>query len=158
MEHATPFDRFLKTPELAMLEAALPYVSDSMRKPLAVYMKSAEIRRILSHFDQEDLLSACGFEQNSPDPEAMLNAMKMAGGKNAAPQIDQALQMINMLKTYRKLNDLMENNPEMMSFLTRILNQSGAGERSFETPVPPASGTESSDMMKLLTQMLKNSR
>lgn len=153
-----PFDQVLKTPEIEMLNAALPYVSNQMRKPLAIYIKSTEMRHILSDLDNEETLSACGFTQDSPDPEAMLKAMKLAGGKNASPQIDQMLQMINLLKTYQKINEMVQNNPEMMSFLNNMLNQAQTpvSNQSDKTNYP---GTmDSADMMTLLSQMLKNSR
>ena len=69
------FDHFFKTPEINMLNAALPYVSDHMGKSLALYIKSTEMQRILSDFDKEELLSSCGYESGTPDPEAMLKAM-----------------------------------------------------------------------------------
>lgn len=174
------FERFLKTPQIDMLSAALPYVSDRMRKPLAVYIKSAEIQRILTDFDSEEILSACGFEPSAPDPEAMLKAMKLAGGPGANPQIDQILQMMNVIKTYQKLNEMMQNNPELMSLLTNMMNQtqnSGgsqsdnsnraeqnnhagfSSQNSFSSPadlLKQLGNTNSSDMMSLLTQMLKN--
>ena len=165
-----PFDQVLKTPEIEMLNAALPYVSNQMRKPLAIYIKSSEISRIFSDFDREDILSACGFESNTPDPEAMLKAMKIAGGKNAGPQIDQMLQMMNMVKTYQRINEMMQSNPEMMSFLNSMMNQtqtsgSSRPDKSISPDRPnlseksnPAGSMDSSDMMTLLSQMLKNSR
>jgi len=140
-----PFDQFLKNPELDMLNAALPYVSSQMRTPLALYIKSAEMRRILSDFDSEEILSACGFNHSSNDPEAMLKAMKMAGGKNANYQIDQLLNMMNFLKAYQSLNEIIQNNPEMISFLTNMLKQ------------PQTSSNETTDMMAILSQMMKKS-
>lgn len=144
------FDRLRNSPHIDMLYAALPYVSDGMRKPLAVYIKSTEMQRILSDPDSGEILSACGFEPSAPDPEAMLKAMKLAGGPNAGPQIDQMLQMMNMVKTYQKMNDMMQNNPELMSMLTNMMNQT-------QTQSPNRSATANpSDMMSFLSQMLKN--
>ncbi len=170
-----PFDRFLKNPELDMLNAALPYVSGRMRTPLALYIKITEMNRIVSDFDREDILSACGFEQNTPDPEMMLKAMKMAGGNQSNPQIDQLLSMMNMLKTYQKLHEMIQNNPELLNLLSNMMNQAPNGgntkqnntescNSSQSTNLSPAdmlkqlSGGDTSDMMSLLTQMLKNSR
>lgn len=194
-----PFDRFLKNPGLDMLNAALPHVSDFMRKPLALYIKYMEIHRIVNDFDREEVLTACGFEKNSPNPEAMLKAMKMAGGKNASPQIDQLLNMMNLIRAYQSFNEMMQNNPEMASFLTNMMNRnsgfhtnsnaSNSGTNSgtnhgntsdgsasspadllnqltgnmtgSSTPSPAdllnqLAGKDSSDLMSLLSQMLKN--
>lgn len=147
MDH---FEHLLTSPHIDMLYAALPYVSDRMRKPLAVYIKSTEMQRILSDLDSGDILSACGYEPSSPDPEAMLKAMKLAGGPNAGPQIDQILQMMNMVKTYQKMNEMMQNNPELMSMLTNMMNQSQS------QPANRSAAANPSDMMSFLTQMLKN--
>lgn len=147
------FDHFFKTPEINMLNAALPYVSDHMGKSLALYIKSTEMQRILSDFDKEELLSACGYESGTPDPEAMLKAMKQAGGPNVSPQIDQILQMMHMAKTYQKFNELLTSHPELMSLLTNQNNFSAPPE-----PQKQHNHTDSSDIMSLLTQMLKNSR
>lgn len=125
-ETATPFERFLRTPSLDMLHSALPYVSQTMRKPLALYIKYAEMQRIMQDFDQEEVLSACGFSTNNTDPEAMLKAMKMASSGQPTPQIDSLLNMMNMMRTYRTFNEFMQNNPELMHFLTSMMNQKNA--------------------------------
>ena len=173
------FDSFFKTPEINMLQAALPYLSSQMRKSLALYIKSSEMQRIFSEFDKEEVLSACGFEPSAPNPEAMLQAMKLAGGQNTMPQIDQLLHMMNLLKTYQKINDMIQQNPEMMAFLNHMINQPPANQTYGEEKEKPTkqshhsssnnisspaellkqfSSADNSDMMNLLSQMLKNSR
>lgn len=151
--------------DVDMLTAALPYVSGSVKKTLALFIKSAEVQRLFTDFDSEDYLSACGFEQDSPDPEAMLKAMKLAGGKNADPQIDQMLHIIHMVKTYQRINELMQQNPELMNLLTNMHNQPPNTSQSSQTSYSQAAdllkqfgNKDSSDMMNFLTQMLKNSR
>lgn len=126
-KESNPFDRFLKDPNLDMLNSALPYVSQTVRKPLALYIKATEIQRILSDFDREEVLAACGFEQNSTDPEAMLKAMKMASGGKPTPQIDTILNMMNMIRTYQTFTEFMQNNPEMMQFFNTLMNQKSPG-------------------------------
>lgn len=150
--------------DINMLTAALPYVSIQMRKPLAFCIKSAEMTQLFSEFDDEEILSACGVEQSRPDPEAMLKAMKSASVQSN-PQIDQMLQMINMLKTYQRISDLMKQNPEMMNLLTNIMSQPQTTYSSPQNNVSQTAdfikqfaSTDSSDLMTLLTQMLKNSR
>ena len=80
------------------------------------------------------------------------------------------LQMMNMVKTYQRINEMMQSNPEMMSFLNSMINQaqssgSGRPDKSISPDRPnlseksnPAGSMDSSDMMALLSQMLKNSR
>lgn len=149
-----PFDRFLQSSDRDMLNSALPYVSKEARKPLALYIKMLEIKRILTDFDREEVLSACGFEQNSADPEAMLRAMKMASG-NSAPQIDSILNMINLIRTYQTFMEFMQNNPEMASFLTNMMNQQGqANPMDMLKQFSP--GKETDNTMNQLFELLKN--
>ena len=172
------FDQIMRTPQIDMLNAALPFVSDKMRKLLALYIKSAEIQRIYHDFDNEELLTACGFESAPPDPETMLKAMKLAGGHNASPQIDQILQIINMLKTYQKWNEFSKNNPELLSMLTNMMNQKsqngsdsskGSMQKEQKSPnnlhaqnnspftadlLKQFGNTNSSELMSILSQLL----
>lgn len=164
----TPFDRFLKQPGVDMLQAALPYVSASMRKPLALFMKFLEVNRIVSDLDRDDVLTACGFESNPPNPEAMLRAMKMAGGSRANPQIDRILNMMNVIHSYQSFTDMMQRNPEMASVLTNVMNQSQRNGTPFSNqraqnnasaPSNPGqlfsqfTGKEPSDLTALLSQV-----
>lgn len=187
----TPFDRFLKDPHVDMLQSALPYVSTHMRKPLALFIKSMEIHRIVNDLDREEVLTACGFESNPPNPEAMLKAMKMAGGPNAGPQIDNLLNMMNLIRSYQSFMEMMQNNPEMASFITNMMNQSqnftpnsnsnagnrqnsqnqnskqgnqsgnentGGGSISPMDLLSQFAGKDTSDMMALLSQIMKNTQ
>lgn len=161
----TPFDRFLKQPSVDMLQAALPYVSSAMRKPLALLMKFLEVNRIVSDFDRDEVLTACGFESNSPNPEAMLRAMKMAGGSHANPQIDRILNMINVIHSYQSFTDMMQRNPEMASVLTNLMNQNQrngtppSNQRTQNASSNPSqlfsqsAGKDPSDLMTLLSQI-----
>ncbi|MDO4554638.1 MAG: hypothetical protein Q4B70_05775 [Lachnospiraceae bacterium] len=145
-----PFDRFLKRPDVAMLNSALPYVGEDLRKPLALYIKILEMNRILTDFDNEDVLSACGFEESRPNPEAMLKAMKAAGGKDASPQIDSLLNMLNLIRTYQSYMELIQKNPELSSFINNMVN-------SKQGPSQDSSPTkENIDLMNILSELLKN--
>lgn len=156
-DNTTPFDRFLKHPGVDMLQAALPYVSVGMRKPLALFMKFLEVHRIMNDLDRDDVLSACGFEPNTPNPEAMLRAMRMAGGRNANPQIDRILTMINRLHSYQSFMEMIQNNPEIISLLTNLMNQS---QRSAKNPssfqnqsnIQPQSASTSGDPRDILSR------
>lgn len=141
-ETLNPFDRFLSNPSLDMLNSALPYVGEHFRKPLALYIKIMEIQRIISDFDKEEILTACGFEEQKPNLEAMLKAMKAASGKEAQPQLDSMLQMLNFIRTYQSCMDLMQTNPELIQLIGSLMNQK-------ET------NTGSPDMTSLLTELLR---
>lgn len=133
-----PFDRFLASPNLDMLNSALPYVGDSIRKPLALYIKMAEIHRIVADMDNEAVLSACGFEDNTPNIEAALRAMKAVGGKEGNAQLDSMLHMLEMFHTYQSFMDLMQKNPELINIINNMMGPK-----------------ENSDMLSMLSEVLK---
>jgi len=151
--------------DMNVLTAALPYVSVQMRKPLAFLIKSSEMTQLFSESDDREILSACGVEQSRPDPEAMLNAMKAAGGSSSNPQIDQMLQTLHMIKSYQRISELINQNPEIMNLFANMISQPQtappASQNNFSKVsdfIKQFSTTDSADMMTLLTQMLKNSR
>lgn len=166
-EFPNPFDRFLKSTDLTMLHSALPYVGDSLRKPLALYIKMVEIRRILSDFDKKDVLTACGFETNHPDLPGMLKAMKAAAGNEASPQLDNMLSMLQMIQMYQSCMDLMQKNPELVQILSNMMNQkdgSFSSQEALSRLLPlfmssknssPGTSQENQDMMSVLNELLK---
>ena len=167
-ESQNPFDRFLASPDLEMLNSALPYVGDTFRKPLALYIKMVEIQRIVTEFDDEEVLTACGFEENNPNLEAMLKAMKAAGGKDVNPQVDMMLNMLNMVRMYQSCMELIQKNPELINLINGMMNQ-----KTSATPSSPdglsqllpflmsqqnssqGSSQDPSDMMNILSEFLK---
>ena len=61
---------------LIMLEDALPYLPPNLKKVAAIYIKLTELSKISSEFDNEQTLSACGFDQDPASMELLLNALK----------------------------------------------------------------------------------
>ena len=151
---SNPLEKFLQNDELTMLESALPYITQSMRKPLALYIKLQEVRHIMTNFDKEEVLSACGFEQNNADPESMLRAMKLASG-GKTPQIDSILNTLNLIRTYQTVMDFIQNNPEMASFLTNMMNQQGQSN-PLDLLKQLSPGKETDNSMNQLFELLKN--
>ena len=148
-----------------MLTAALPFVSGKMRRPLALYVKSTQMHQLFSDSDDQEILTACGLEETRPDPEAMLKAMKAAGGTMAPAQIDQLLQMINTIKTYQKITEMLERHPEIMQLLSSMNHQTPNNGFPSKNNSPQTGdlfkqleSPNSSDIMSFLSQMLKNSR
>lgn len=160
-----PFDRFLASPNLDMLNSALPYVGESIRKPLALYIKMSEIHRIVEDMDNEEVLSACGFEYNNPNIEAVLRAMKAAGGKNAGPQIDSMLNMLEMFHLYQSFTEMMQKNPELFNLINNMMGQKDNPSTSSDNlaKILPFlmsqsgqnTSSDNSDMFNVLSEFLK---
>ena len=71
------WENFFRSDSSNMLEDALPYLPPNLKKVAAIYIKLTELSRISTQFDNEQTLSACGFDQNPASMELLLNAMKL---------------------------------------------------------------------------------
>ncbi len=105
--------QFLQDNQLSMLESIMPYIGEQLRKPLALSIKFLEIRKILTEFDDEEKLSACGFENNTPNIDSLLATLRNNSNPEMAEQIDQILTMRNIIKMYQTYTELMRNNPDI---------------------------------------------
>lgn len=118
--------QFLQDNQLSMLESIMPYIGEQLRKPLALSIKFLEIRKILTEFDDEEKLSACGFENNSPNIDSLLTTLRNNSTPEMAEQIDQILTIRNIMKMYQTYNELMKNNPDIFSALSSLSNSNSS--------------------------------
>ena len=68
-QNQTSWENFFRNDSSNMLEDALPYLPPNLKKVAAIYIKLTELSKISSEFDNEQTLSACGFDQ---DPACLL--------------------------------------------------------------------------------------
>lgn len=114
-KEAFALQQFLQDDQLSMLESIMPYIGEHLRKPLALSIKFLEIRKILNEFDDEEKLSACGLENNSPNIDSLLATLKKNSSPEMAEQIDQILTMRNIIKMYQTYTEITRNNPDIFS-------------------------------------------
>lgn len=100
-QNQNSWENFFRNDSSNMLEDALPYLPANLKKVAALYIKLTELSRISVEFDNEQTLSACGFDQNPASMELLLNAMKLRAPKETAQQIEQILQMMQMFEIYQ---------------------------------------------------------
>ena len=100
-QNQTSWENFFRNDSSNMLEDALPYLPPNLKKMAAIYIKLTELSKISTQFDDEQTLSACGFDQNPASMELLLNAMKLRAPKETAEQIEQILQMMQMFEIYQ---------------------------------------------------------
>ena len=103
-QNQTSWENFFRNDSSNMLEDALPYLPPNLKKVAAIYIKLTELSKISSEFDNEQTLSACGFDQDPASMELLLNALKLRAPKETAMQIEQILQMMQMFEVYQKLS------------------------------------------------------
>lgn len=105
------WEEMFRTDTSNMLEDALPYLPNPVKKAAALYVKFTELTKISQEFDNEETLSACGLDQDNASMELLLNAMKLRAPKETSKQLDQMLQMMQMMKMYQSYQSFMESNP-----------------------------------------------
>ena len=143
-----------------MLEDALPYLPPNLKKMAAIYIKLTELSRISTQFDNEQTLSACGFDQNPASMELLLNAMKLRAPKETAKQIEQILQMMQMFEIYQNYqrfvdttnnhNSSSSNTGSNADLISKLMPMMIAGDPSLNSQPKPKA-----DFMNKLNQILK---
>ena len=134
-QNPNSWENFFRDDSSNMLEDALPYLPANLKKFAAIYIKLTELSKISTEFDNEQTLSACGFDQNPTSIELLLNAMKLRAPKETAAQIEQFLQMMQMFEiyqNYQRFVDMTQNtssdnaqksNSDFMNQLNQILKK-----------------------------------
>lgn len=106
---------------------------------LAVQMKILEIQKILTGFDDEPRLRACGFEDSSVDVESVLRTLRNSVSEEKAQQIDSILNFIRFSRVYQNWQETMQSHPELMQLLNQSLS---SGNRSSGKLFPKKKGPE----------------
>ncbi|HJC32008.1 MAG TPA: hypothetical protein H9934_07745 [Candidatus Anaerobutyricum faecale] len=123
----SPLSRLLEDDTLTIIETVLPYCRPHLAKMLAVQMKILEIQKILTGFDDEPRLRACGFEDSSVDVESVLRTLRNSVSEEKAQQIDSILNFIRFSRVYQNWQETMQSHPELMQLLNQSLS---SGNRS----------------------------
>lgn len=113
-ENNSPLSRLLSDDNITIMEEIIPYCPVPLGRALALQMKFMEIQKILSSFDDEPYLRACGFEDQSVDIEALLRSIRHSVSEEKAKQIDTVLNMIQFSKMYQTYQNIMQTHPEFL--------------------------------------------
>ena len=120
-QNQTSWENFFRNDSSNMLEDALPYLPPNLKKVAAIYIKLTELSKISSEFDNEQTLSACGFDQDPASMELLLNALKLRAPKETAMQIEQILHM--MMAKDSPCTNTAKPNSDFMNQLNQILKK-----------------------------------
>ena len=110
----SPLSRLVNDDNLTILENVIPCCSPNLGKFLALCLKVSEMQKIMTGFDDNERLSACGFEDNSQDIESILRSVRGAVSEEKARQIDSILQVLNFSRFYEKYNQILSEHPELV--------------------------------------------
>lgn len=116
----TFLDQLLEDDDLIIMENIIPFCQPSFAKVLALQIKAREIQKILTEFDDDSHLKACGLMDGSRDMEQTLRSLKNTLSDDKAKQIDQMLQMMDMMKMYQKFMKLSQDHPEIFSMFQSL--------------------------------------
>ncbi len=143
-----------------MIKAALPYMSPSSAKTMAMLARFMEMRNTMKYFNQPQAASlhACSIGSRRPGTEEMLMDIRKYCDGSEAEAIDKLLNALKIGKFYEQFKE-MEKNPDF-SNLFRAMNQYGGhspnedshgGDHPMNNPFNPE------QLMKNLNpEMLKN--
>lgn len=155
-QNQTSWENFFRNDSSNMLEDALPYLPPNLKKVAAIYIKLTELSKISSEFDNEQTLSACGFDQDPASIELLLNALKLRAPKETAMQIEQILQMMQMFEVYQNYQRFVDttnsssSNSQNNDLFSKLMPMMMAKDSPCTNTVKP-----NSDFMNQLNQILK---
>ena len=155
-QNQTSWENFFRNDSSNMLEDALPYLPPNLKKVAAIYIKLTELSKISSEFDNEQTLSACGFDQDPASMELLLNALKLRAPKETAMQIEQILQMMQMFEVYQNYQRFVDttnhSSPDSQNndLFSKLMPMMMAKDSPCTNTAKP-----NSDFMNQLNQILK---
>lgn len=93
-----PLDNLIRDDSLFMLEAILPFVSDNMKAPLAMYIKIMELQSILSCLQDRNYMESCGLHKDINNQDDILSSLAACGFPAVQGQFANIKKMMDMMK------------------------------------------------------------
>lgn len=93
-----PLDNLIRDDRLFMLEAVLPFVSDNMKAPLAMYIKIMELQSILSCLQDRSYMESCGLHKDINNQDDILSSLAACGFPDVQGQFANIKKMMDMMK------------------------------------------------------------
>lgn len=94
-----PLDNLIKDNRLFMLEALLPFVSDNMKAPLAMYIKLMELQLIMKAFGDRNYVNSCGLHKDINNQEDILSSLAGCGFSGLTGQFENIKKTMDMVKS-----------------------------------------------------------
>ena len=102
--NVTPFDSLIQDRHLQMLKAALPYITNSNQKMMALMIKFMELRRTMTLYNGSTAsIQMCSIPEEEPLPLQMLNAMRKFCTEQEQETIDMLSNYMQMFSAYGTL-------------------------------------------------------
>ena len=95
-----PLDNLIRDDSLFMLEAILPFVSDNMKAPLAMYIKIMELQSILSCLQDRNYMESCGLHKDINNQDDILSSLAACGFPDVQGQFANIKKMFLRTKEF----------------------------------------------------------
>ena len=103
-----PLDNLIRDDRLFIMEAIIPFVDDSMKAPLAMYIKFMELKAILEALRDPGYVNSCGLHKdinNQDDIFSSLANCGLMGGKEQLENMKKAMNVMNMMNRMKQDGD-----------------------------------------------------
>ena len=105
-----PLDNLIHDDRLFMLEAILPFVSDNMKAPLAMYIKIMELQSVLSSLQDKNYMEHCGLHKDINNQDDILSSLADCGLIDAKSQFANIKKMMDMIKIMEASKETKNDN------------------------------------------------
>lgn len=107
--HSHPLDKLINDDRLFLLEAILPFIDSPMRMPLALYLKTTELKLIMNALNNKNYINQCDFNRNINNQDDVLNSLSQCGFPDIASQMKNLKSTMEMMKVMNMMNETTSN-------------------------------------------------
>ncbi len=148
-----PLDNLIRDDRIFMLEAILPFVSDRLKAPLAMYIKIMELQTILSSLQDKECMARCGLHKDINNQDDILSSLADCGFEDVKGKFVNLKKMLDVMKMMESAKEMpggnFSGNGSMFSDLFGGFAGSGSSEASKSSKVSGSSEmAESSEVSR----------
>ena len=123
-----PLDNLIRDDSLFMLEAILPFVSDNMKAPLAMYIKIMELQSILSCLQDRNYMESCGLHKDINNQDDILSSLAACGFPDVQGQFANIKKMMDMMKVMEASKEMSGKGSRGSGLFSNLFGTSSSSE------------------------------
>lgn len=140
-----PLDNLIRDDRIFMLEAIIPFVSDRMKAPLAMYIKIMELQTILSSLQDKECMARCGLHKDINNQDDILSSLADCGFEDIKGKFANLKKMLDVMKMMESAKEMSGGNSSGNGSIFSDLFGGFAGSGSSEESKSPET-SESSEV------------
>ena len=110
LKRTHPLDILIPDNSLSLLEALVPFVDYSLKKPLVLFIKYRELTAIMQSLNNIEYISNCGFNCKPKNNDDFISNILKFMPDDYASSFSQMKQMMSMFEMMNVMNQGDENN------------------------------------------------